>query len=115
MHEMGIAMQIVKIATEAIPEDAGNHPVVRVNLKVGKMTAVVPDSLRFCFEIVTKDTPLSGATLVIEEIQVIATCCDCGHHWTITGPAFVCPECNSGQLQIVSGKELDVESIELAD
>lgn len=115
MHEMGIAMQIVKIALDAIPEDAGNHPVVRVNLKVGKLTAIVPDSLRFCFEIVTQDTPLSGATLEIEEIQVAAICQECGHQWTITGPAFVCPDCNGGRIEIVSGKELHVESIELAD
>ena len=112
---MGIAMQIVKIATEAIPEEAADHPVARVNLRVGKLTAVVPDSLRFCFEIVVQYTPLSGAVLEIDEVQVTATCRDCGHHWTITGPAFVCPECNSGRLEIISGKELNVESIEIAD
>ena len=115
MHEMGIALQIVNIATDAIPEEAAGQPVVRVNLKVGKLTAIVPDSLRFCFDIVTQETPLAGATLEIEEIPVTAVCRECNHQWTITGPAFVCPECNSGQIEIISGKELHVESIEMAD
>ena len=65
MHEMGIVMQIIEIAVGAIPEDDPNVQVERVNLKVGKLSAVVPDSLRFCFEIAIKDTPLSGATLTV--------------------------------------------------
>ncbi|MBW2613648.1 MAG: hydrogenase maturation nickel metallochaperone HypA, partial [Deltaproteobacteria bacterium] len=70
MHEMGIAMQIIEIATAAIPAEEGDVKVARVNLKVGKLAAVVADSLRFCFEIAAKETPLEGAELGIEEIPV---------------------------------------------
>jgi hydrogenase nickel incorporation protein HypA/HybF len=48
MHEMGIAMQIVDIATEALPDDMPNVSVGKVNLKIGKLAAVRPSSLRFC-------------------------------------------------------------------
>ncbi len=47
MHEMGIAMQIIEIATASIPKEEGDVTVARVNLKVGKLAAVVSDSLRF--------------------------------------------------------------------
>lgn len=57
MHEMGIALQIVEIATASIPSNSGNVQVARVNLKIGKLAAVVPDSLRFCFDVAVKDTP----------------------------------------------------------
>ncbi|MBW2634696.1 MAG: hydrogenase maturation nickel metallochaperone HypA, partial [Deltaproteobacteria bacterium] len=82
MHEMGIAMQIIEIATAAIPAEEGDVKVARVNLKVGKLAAVVADSLRFCFEIAAKETPLEGAELGIEEIPVVARCKECDVKWT---------------------------------
>ena len=115
MHEMGIAMQIVEIATASIPGDMANASVARVNLKVGKLAAVVPESLRFCFEIVSKDTPLSGAQLVIEEIPVRARCNQCHKEWEITTPAFICTSCRSTAIELLSGRELDIHSIEIID
>ncbi|MFH2218576.1 MAG: hydrogenase maturation nickel metallochaperone HypA [Pseudomonadota bacterium] len=115
MHEMGIAMQILEIATASIPEDMRNARVEKVNLRVGKLAAVVPESLRFCFEIAAKDTPLSGAVLDIEEVPVVAVCRECRTEWTITEPAFTCKKCKSGAIEIVSGRELDIESIEISD
>ncbi|MDM8549248.1 hydrogenase maturation nickel metallochaperone HypA [Desulfobacterales bacterium HSG2] len=115
MHEMGIAMQVVEIATASIPPEMKGARVEGVNLKIGRLAAVVPDSLRFCFEIITEDTPLSGAELRIEEIPVVAKCKDCDAEWTITGPVFRCGKCESGSLDIISGQELDIESIEIAE
>lgn len=115
MHEMGIAMQIIEIATNAIPDDVKNIRVERVNVKIGKLSAVVPDSLRFCFDIAIKDTPLSGAELVIEEIPVTARCSGCKNEWTISEAVFSCPRCDKGNITILSGQELNIESIEIAD
>lgn len=115
MHELGIAMQIVEIATSSIPDEMKNVQVESVNLKVGKLTAVVPENLRFCFDIVAKDTILSDAKLYIEEIPVVAKCKDCNIEWTIKEPVFTCKKCKSGSIEIISGRELNIESIELAD
>jgi len=115
MHEMGIVMQVVEIATASIPDSMKNARVERVNLKVGRLSAAVPASLRFCFEIITKDTPLEGAELRIKEIPVVAKCRECDTEWTITGPAFNCEKCRSGSIEIISGRELDIESVEIAD
>ena len=115
MHEMGIAMQIIEIAQASIPREEGNVAVARVNLKVGKLAAVVADSLRFCFEIAAKETPLEGAELDIEEVPVRARCKACDVAWTIEGPAFSCEKCGSGQIEILSGRELNIESIEIAE
>ncbi|MGD2096366.1 MAG: hydrogenase maturation nickel metallochaperone HypA [Desulfobacterales bacterium] len=115
MHEMGIALQIVEIATASMPADLGEARVAAVNLKIGKLAAVVPESLQFCFEVAIKDTPLAGAKLVIEEIPVVAKCHDCGTQWTIDTPVFVCQKCQSGSLEILSGRELDIESIEVVE
>ena len=115
MHEMGIALQIIEIATASIPADAGPVRVEKINLKIGELAAVVPESLRFCFDVAVKDTPLDGAQLAIEELPVVAKCNDCQTQWTINSPAFKCENCDSGSLEILSGRELDIESIEIAE
>ena len=115
MHEMGIALQIIEIATASIPAEMASVKIARVNLQVGKLSAVVPSSLRFCFEIAAKDTPLAGAELNIEELPVVAQCKQCEHQWTIEKAAFSCPKCQSGELSMLSGRELDIVSIEVAD
>ena len=115
MHEMGIALQIIEIASASIPQSETPVQVEKVNLKVGKLAAIVPDSLRFCFEIAAKDTLLAGATLEIEEVPVRARCKECDVEWTIHEPVFQCQQCKSGQLDIISGRELNIESIEVAD
>jgi hydrogenase nickel incorporation protein HypA/HybF len=115
MHEMGIALQIIEIAAGAIPQGAPAGCVRQVNVKVGKLSAVVPESLRFCFDIASRDTVLAGARLAIEEIPVTARCNGCENNWTITEPAFSCPACGGGDIRLLSGRELDVDSIEVDD
>ena len=115
MHEMGIAQQIIDIAAASIPAEMTAARVERVNLKIGRLSAVVPESLRFCFEIVARDTPLVGAELAIEETPILARCKDCDHRWTIEEPVFTCTRCAGGHLEILSGRELDIVSIEVAE
>ena len=115
MHEMDIAMQIVDIATEALPHDMPNVSVEKVNLKIGKLAAVIPSSLRFCYEIVTRETPLQGSVLEIKEIPVVARCRTCLFEWTVHKPDFICTRCQSGKVDIIAGRELDIVSIEVAE
>ena len=115
MHEMGIAMEIVDIAKASIPADMQGSKVRKVNLQVGKLSAIVADSLRFCFDLVIKDTPLEGAELSIEELPVVARCKDCSTEWTVTEAVFTCKNCQSGAIDILSGRELDITSIEIED
>jgi len=115
MHEMGIATEIVRIVAESIPPDMTGSKVARVNLKVGRLAAVVPQSLRFCFDIVAKETPVEGARLDIQEVAVMARCNDCDHSWEIGEPVFSCPKCQSSSIEMLSGRELDIDSIELEE
>lgn len=112
---MGIALQVIEIAAASIPEELRHARVARVNLVVGKLSAVVTDSLRFCFEAASKETPVEGAELAIEQVPVVARCNGCGHQFTIEEPAFSCPACKSGNITLVSGRELDIKSIEIED
>lgn len=113
MHEMSLAAQLLDIAIHAIPDDLKGARVERVNLRVGRLTSVAAESLRFCFDALAEGTPLNGAELVIEEIPVKAQCRDCGHEWTIDEPVFLCRQCRSGALSLLSGQELEVASLEI--
>ena len=115
MHEMGIALEIIDIAEAAIPRDLIGCMVKKVNLQIGKFSAVVPESLRFCFETAIADTALEGAILIIEEIPVQICCMACDACKVIENPIFICEKCGSKDVEIISGRELDVKSIEIAD
>ena len=115
MHEMGIALQILTVALAAIPAEMADVKVEVLNIKVGKLTAVVPESLRFCFNIASQDTPLAGARLSIEEVPIEVECRDCGARMIIERAYFVCGKCQGRQLDVISGRELIVTSLELAD
>jgi hydrogenase nickel incorporation protein HypA/HybF len=114
MHEMGIAIQIINIAKASIPKNLEGVPVERVNIAVGKMSAIVPSSLTFCFDIAIKETPLEGAKLHIEEVPVTLRCKRCNYNWTADQPVFLCEKCQQSEIDILSGRELDIVSIELA-
>ncbi len=115
MHEMGIARSIVEIAISAIPPEIENPRIERVNLRIGRLTAVMPESLRFCFGIAASETPLAGAMLDIEETPIVAECGECGGKTTMEQPPFVCGFCGCNRITIVSGRELAVLSIEMED
>jgi hydrogenase nickel incorporation protein HypA/HybF len=110
MHELAITESIV----EAISERAAGSRVVTVRLRVGKLTGVVPDALRFCFEIVAADTPLAGATLEIDEILACARCLDCRAEFELHEACLLCC-CGSANLHLLSGQELKIQQIEVVD
>ncbi len=115
MHEMGTAQQLVQIALDSIPNDIENPQVEKVNLKIGKLAAVVESSLTFCFEIITRDTPLENAVLNIDSIPVTLHCKSCGRTREVDDPLFQCPFCKNGEIELITGREIEIISIELAE
>ncbi len=113
MHELSIAESINNIVQETLGEREAK--VLRINLQIGKLSAVVPDSLKFCFQFVAKDTPTENAELNIEEISVTCKCTACGSEFTLDFPVFLCPHCGSGEVKLLSGRELFIKSIELEE
>lgn len=116
MHEMTIAQNILNIITAELKSDILAKQVTRVHFKSGKMNAIIPESLSFCFDVLKVEYPfLKDAELVIEETPLIIRCQDCGELAELEEPLFICPHCQSFALEIVSGKEMFVESVEIAD
>ncbi|MFN8553139.1 MAG: hydrogenase maturation nickel metallochaperone HypA [Candidatus Obscuribacterales bacterium] len=108
MHELGITQNIVAI----VGERAGNQKVNRVKLEIGKLSAIVPDAIRFCFDLCAKDTVLEGATLEIDEIEGLGRCSACGEEMPLTLLAGICT-CGSRDIDCIAGKEMKIKEMEV--
>jgi len=111
LHEYALVSSIFGILNEKIKEYNVNK-VKQVKLMVGDMTGVEDMTMKSCFEIVAKDTPVEGADLIIQRIPVKAQCTNCNHEFIVHGWDYKCPQCNKTGVRIIAGKELYIESIE---
>ena len=111
MHELSLSSAIVNTVTR----HAGGRPVTVVNVRVGCLRQVVPDTLAFYFGFVAAGTVCEDARLQLEEVPAMLRCRGCGHEWSIEIPAFRCPACAGGDVQIATGNEFEVESIEVEE
>lgn len=109
MHELGITQQVVEIATE----HARGARILRIVLEIGKLSAVLPDAVRFCFDLCSRDTLAEGAELVILEPPGRARCRQCDCELTLEQPFGRC-DCGCSDLQWLSGEELRIKELETA-
>lgn len=84
----------------------------RVTLQIGKLSSVMPDAVRFCFDICAQGTLVEGAFLEILEIEGLGKCEMCGADVALTQPFGRC-ECGSSDLRIIAGEELSVKELEV--
>jgi hydrogenase nickel incorporation protein HypA/HybF len=110
MHELGITQNIVAIVSEY----ANGAKVTRVLLEIGKLSAIMPDAVQFCFDICTQGTVLQGANLEILETPGLAKCCQCGTAIPLEKPFGSC-KCGSVQLDLIAGQELKIKEIEIEE
>jgi hydrogenase nickel incorporation protein HypA/HybF len=111
MHELSISSAIVDTA---LLHAAGRRVSV-VSIRIGHLRQAIPSSLEFYFEIVTRETLAAGAVLEIDVVPGRLRCEDCSREWEVDMPAFRCPDCAGMDVTIVSGNELEVDSIEVED
>jgi hydrogenase nickel incorporation protein HypA/HybF len=111
MHELSIAASIVEIAGR----HAAGRRVAKVTVKVGHLRQVVPSALAFSFEVVAAGTAVEGAELEIEAVPAIGVCRQCRAESQLHAFPLQCQACGGFDLQIVTGEELVVESLELEE
>jgi hydrogenase nickel incorporation protein HypA/HybF len=110
MHELAITESVV----EQISQRVGDARVIRVALQIGKLSGVVCESVRFCFEVCVQGTPLAGARLEIDETPGRARCRECGVALEVEDLLTLC-RCGSANLEFLSGQELKIREVEIAD
>jgi hydrogenase nickel incorporation protein HypA/HybF len=124
MHELSIAMGMIDELIR-IAQDNNAKRVVTVRLRIGKMSGIVIDSLEFAFDVVKSEYPLlSDTKIVIQEVPLVYKCRGCKNTFSpqdetsFTGrlreiylPS--CPRCESYNLDLISGEEMDIEDVEV--
>jgi len=112
MHELSVATAVLNTALG----HAGERPVEVVAMRVGAMRQVVPESLRFYWDIVARDTLCEGARLELTVVDAQLRCERCQREWMPSTAAFSCPGCGvSGRVAVVTGDELLVDYLELKE
>ena len=109
MHELAITQGIV----DMIVERTDRARITAVYLRIGKVSGVVPDAVRFCFDLVAAGSPVEGARLEIDEPPGRARCRACRRAFDVEGLVVLCP-CGSADVEVVGGDELLVRAVELA-
>jgi hydrogenase nickel incorporation protein HypA/HybF len=109
MHELAITQGVV----DAVTERTGSRPVASVRLRVGRLAGVVPEAMRFCFELVTAGTTLEGADLEFEQPEGRGRCRTCGRDLVLADLILLC-DCGSADVEVLAGRELAVASVVLA-
>ncbi len=114
MHELSLAQNIAEIAQNAADANGGGR-VATVYVRIGELSGVVIDSLSFCFSAIIAGTALEGAALRVDRVPVRAQCRTCGSGCEIREFVFRCPACGGGDLEIITGRELQVSHIEVEE
>ena len=111
MHELGIAVNIIKIVECELATRGIEAPVERVTVRIGKLHAIIPASLSFHFGVICRDSSrLKSAVLEVEEVPVVVRCDECKTEVAIDVPIFACARCGK-PVRVVSGEEMIVSSI----
>jgi len=114
MHEMGIANSIL----EAVQNEMRRYPdgrPLKVGVRIGELAAVDPESLRFCFEALSRETDLEGLELEITVCPRRHRCHECGHEYVVRDYDFTCPQCQGTWSDCIGGDELALGYLEVEE
>lgn len=119
MHELSVMSQVVESVTKEL-KGKDFTSVVSVRLEIGELTMLGKEQLKFAWGVLTEDTPLKGARLMIVKKPAVIECEKCGYrggakHPTGLGshmmvPYIACPKCG-GAVNIVGGRECIIRSL----
>jgi len=114
MHELGIAESALQLALERARQEGASR-VLRMVIRVGALSGVDPEALRFAFTAILPGTAAEGAALQIDPVPAVAHCPDCGSDFVPdTDHVFECPTCGRLSGTVKQGRELDLVRLEMS-
>jgi len=112
MHELSITQGILSIAVEKANEVQASK-VTKINLIIGELSGVVNECVEFYFDLLSKDTIAAQASLSFEKTPNKLRCRSCAAVFSPDNLDWTCPNCHEAKIEIISGRECRVESIEV--
>jgi hydrogenase nickel incorporation protein HypA/HybF len=114
MHEMGIAYSVL----HAVEIEMQCHPgcqASKVCLRIGQMSAIDEDALRFCFEAITRETDFESVGLEVELCPLRYRCRLCAREFIAQEYISRCPDCASLETECIGGDELELAYLEVEE
>jgi hydrogenase nickel incorporation protein HypA/HybF len=112
VHELSICASIADIVTRR----AAGRPVGVINVRVGQLRQIVPDTLVYCWGLLCEETSLAGSRIIVETVPARIRCRSCERTADVGDlPVFACAGCGGIDVEIVAGEEFLITSLELAD
>ena len=112
MHELSLCQRIYEIADRS----RDGRPVEVVRLRIGDLRQVVPDTLTYCWALLTDSTPLAGSVLEIERVAVEFRCATCGSVTRVGEDLDLgCSSCGGTRVELLSGEEFVLDSMDLGE
>lgn len=108
VHELGLCSSIV----DAVEQRAGERPVARIRVRVGRLHHVHPEAFDQSFAIAAMGTVAEDASADLVLLPVRSRCGSCGEAWEADEIPLACPACRAVEVEVVGGDELTLESIE---
>ncbi len=113
MHELGLMSGVVDTVV-ASARHAGADRVISVRLRIGDMTEVMDEALRFAWEVLRDEDPLTkDAGLEVDYVRPRSLCLACGNEFEHDRFHLRCPDCGSAETSLLSGRELDIVGIDI--
>lgn len=112
MHEMALAESVLGIIEEYARRDRFDR-VRTVRLEIGRLAGVEVESLRFCFDAVSRGSVAEAAALDIVQLPGAGWCLQCCEAIALDEVATPCPRCASYQVQVTGGTEMRVKELEV--
>ena len=112
VHELSIMQSALNIALEQA-EKAGGNRIYQIRLRIGALSGVVPEALRFAFEALAPGTAADGAELAIEDVPARFWCASCAKEFQSDDMFAECPDCQTPSGELRAGREMEVASLEI--
>jgi hydrogenase nickel incorporation protein HypA/HybF len=112
MHELSITKTMLDLVLDEARKN-GAGQVQRINLVIGSLSNIVDECVRFYFDFLSRETIAEGAQLSFKVVPAMAQCRACGGQFKLEEFSWACPKCGGIRVDIVKGRELYIESIEV--
>jgi len=112
MHEFSIMDSALQVALEQARHE-GARKVHAIRLRIGTLSGVVPEALRFAFEALSPGTLAEGARMEIEDVPARFWCGPCRKEFASDNLCSECPKCHTPSGEIRAGREMEVASMEI--
>jgi hydrogenase nickel incorporation protein HypA/HybF len=112
MHEMALMTEALRLA-EDTARAAGAARITALRLRIGALSSVVPEAMRFAWDVARRGTLAETAQLEIESVPGAARCPHCQTQYACADFLSECPCCGRVGGDLVRGQELEIAAVEI--